>query len=103
MSIEDALNVIKTESCYECSFGCDSAYQCNNAGCPLREAVHVAVEALERVEPKRGKWKPIDLTWGRSFYYCTACEITENVPTSMGEPYFNYCPNCGARMDGGEE
>lgn len=46
----------------------------------------------------RGKWKPRDLTWGRSYYYCSACEETVDMPTAMGIPMFRYCPNCGADM-----
>lgn len=46
----------------------------------------------------RGEWKPRDLTWGRSYYYCSACEETVDMPTAMGIPMFRYCPNCGARM-----
>ena len=30
-------------------------------------------------------------------YYCSACKIP------MRESWFKYCPNCGAKMDGGEQ
>ena len=46
----------------------------------------------------RGKWKPIDLTYGRNYYFCSACEETVDMPTAMGIPMFRYCPNCGADM-----
>lgn len=46
----------------------------------------------------RGKWKPIDLTYGRNYYFCSACEETVDIPTAMGIPMFRYCPNCGADM-----
>lgn len=49
-------------------------------------------------ERKRGKWKPFDLTWGRSIYACTACQTGLEVPTEMGKPMYNYCPYCGADM-----
>ena len=48
----------------------------------------------------RGKWKPIDLTYGRSYYFCSACEETVDMPTAMSIPMFRYCPNCGADMRG---
>lgn len=48
----------------------------------------------------RGKWKPIDLTYGRNYYFCSACEETVDMPTAMGIPMFRYCPNCGAEMEG---
>ena len=52
------------------------------------------------VEPtKHGRWKAWDLTWGRSIYVCTSCGDAMEVPTENGKPIFNYCPNCGARMD----
>ena len=50
-----------------------------------------------------GRWKPYDLTYGRSIYYCTACERSAEVPTVLDKPIFNYCPNCGAKMDEQEE
>ena len=52
------------------------------------------------VEQKHGRWKPFDTTWGRSIYSCTSCgEAVADVPTSNGKVLFNFCPNCGAKMD----
>ena len=56
------------------------------------EALNMAIKSLEQ-EPKIGHWKPFDLTWGRSIYYCTSCEHSTNLET-----VFKYCPNCGAKM-----
>ena len=47
---------------------------------------------------KKGKWKPFDLTYGRNIYFCTACNNASEVPTSMGEPVYRFCPWCGASM-----
>lgn len=52
---------------------------------------------------KHGKWKPFDLTWGRSVYACSSCGEAFEVPTEIGKPIYDYCPNCGAKMEGGEE
>lgn len=52
---------------------------------------------------KHGKWKPFDLTWGRSVYACTSCGDAFEVPTEMGKPIYNYCPHCGVRMERSEE
>lgn len=59
-------------------------------------------EALSRVPSaeKIGKWKPWDLTWGRSIYACTNCGDAMEVPTESGKPMYAFCPNCGARMEG---
>ena len=59
---------------------------------------------LFTIEPerKKGEWKPFDLTYGRSIYACSCCRNSTEVPTDMGEPLYNYCPNCGADMRGEE-
>lgn len=49
--------------------------------------------------PKRGKWKPFDLTYGRSIYSCSVCEQATEVPMCMEKPMYAYCPNCGAKME----
>lgn len=38
--------------------------------------------------------------WSNKFR-CTACERAIYVETLMGEPSYSYCPECGAKMDGG--
>ena len=47
MTREEAINVLKTRSCYECSWGCDSPVSCHCGGCDLTEATEMAIEALE--------------------------------------------------------
>jgi rubrerythrin len=54
--------------------------------------------ALKRM-PKRGEWKPFDLTYGRSIYSCSVCEQATEVPMCMEKPMYAYCPNCGAKME----
>ena len=57
-----------------------------------------SIPAADVRENKRGKWIPRDRTWGRSFYSCSCCELTVDMPTEMGKPMFIFCPNCGAEM-----
>lgn len=51
----------------------------------------------------RGRWKPFDLTFGRSIYACTSCGEASEVPTEMGTPMYRYCPNCGSYNGGDAE
>lgn len=61
-------------------------------------AKYLEEDVPKEKKPKTGHWKPFDLTFGRSIYYCTSCEHSTNMET-----VFKYCPNCGARMEGGAE
>lgn len=58
------------------------------------EALNMAIKALEQ-QPKRGYWleaKEEDPCW----YRCSECGRLYDLDE-------NYCPNCGARMEGNEE
>lgn len=63
-----------------------------------------AIEAIMDNEPTaerpKGEWKAFDLNYGRSFYYCTVCKETEDLPPTR---WFKFCPNCGAEMRGGQD
>lgn len=52
-----------------------------------------ATPTADVAEVKRGHWK----TYIYKIYTCDACGKTN------GRHETNYCPNCGAKMDGGEE
>lgn len=58
---------------------------------------------IEVIEPKRGEWIEFDTKWGRSLYYCTNCMETSEVPTVFGNPLYDFCPNCGAKMKGADD
>ena len=55
------------------------------------EATEMAIEALEQ-EPKTGHW--IIETWNnKEHYICSSCQHVVAY-----EPYYQYCPYCGAKM-----
>lgn len=60
----------------------------------------VSMPTVDAEPVRHGRWKPMDLTYGRSIYYCTNCGESAEVPTDMGKPIYMFCPNCGAKMDG---
>lgn len=69
---------------------------------------HIAAVPSADVQPvKHGRWKPVLYTshcscgksYQTTFYNCSVCDHV-----AQWQPYgLNYCPNCGARMDGGDK
>ena len=55
--------------------------------------------AADVAEVVHARWERV-----RSNWYCTGCNkgyrITKGAPMASG---FSYCPNCGAKMDGGND
>lgn len=74
-------------------------------GCPISDAVYAldwAIETLKQPERKIGQWVGTEFDGyadGNPVYYewkCSNCGcIFEDE-----EPMYNFCPNCGARMEG---
>ena len=57
------------------------------------------------VEVRHGRWEWLSSTYDRTpcekRYECSVCH---HETISHGQdPWENYCPNCGARMDGGQD
>ncbi len=63
-----------------------------------RDSIIVAVRKAF-AEPKMGKWVSADAIFGGVPFYCSECgENTRD--TVMGKPRYNFCPMCGAKMEG---
>ena len=58
----------------------------------------VPCDHLIEVAPVRhGRWE-----WDtEDIYRCSNCAEKSHVKEVMGHPEWDYCPNCGAKMDGG--
>lgn len=54
------------------------------------------------IEPKRGRWIKLDMCRGMEQYKCSVCDDATYVPEVMGRPVYNFCPNCGAKMESEE-
>ena len=54
---------------------------------------------IDAVPVKHGKW--IDPTTGEYCYRCSVCE--EYTTMELPRLLYHYCPNCGAKMDGGKD
>ena len=60
----------------------------------------LAIKALEQ-QPKTGHWIEKDDFDGDTYYDCSECGesfcLIDGTPT---DNLYNYCPNCGAKMEG---
>ena len=58
---------------------------------------------LPSIQPLKGKWLKAGTRMGIPLFECSLCECGDEVPTVMGKPSYNFCPNCGADMREGDE
>ena len=60
------------------------------------------VEPTIEPERKKGRWISADAIFHGVPFYCSECgEVTRD--TVMWKPRWNFCPICGARMEGTDE
>lgn len=53
---------------------------------------------------QRGEWEPLTDYIGNEYFECSKCHDAFYVEFGTPEDNnYNFCPNCGARMNGGEE
>ena len=72
--------------------------------CPTWNEVYNAIGELpsaDVVQVVHGKWIDEDPAFAEYFANCSVCGYEIDVHNERG--YFNFCPNCGAKMDGGDE
>ena len=60
---------------------------------------------VDAVEVVYGKWTPVDVIAKKAgysvrYYHHAECKVN---PCRLFECMDDYCPNCGAKMDGGNE
>jgi hypothetical protein len=59
------------------------------------------IPAADVVEVRHGRWEPDEFWRNHDIDYCV-CSACQKYWIHNGDQYdFNYCPNCGAKMDGG--
>ena len=78
----------------------------------LREAVDAAIKALSADVPDRkvGKWLPYEFCADGTWDKCSVCGVAHRTRSKyigfmdqkkhVIQDRMNYCPNCGAKMDG---
>lgn len=65
----------------------------------VKVAMAMQEQSVDAVEVVHGQWRRFINGDGEYKYLCGVCE--KMVTYEMGGS--NYCPNCGAKMDGGNE
>ena len=59
------------------------------------------------VEPvRKGRWLPDNNCYYEVRFVCSVCKESEVVPTTgfyKYSPVWNFCPNCGAKMEVGDD
>ena len=103
MTASEAIKILKKDSCYECSQGTDSPFNCEYWECRVAKATRVAIQALEKQIPK--KPTPIDYEKYidvidnarllRGAYWCPNCKRV----VKSG----SFCNDCGQKLDWSDE
>ena len=87
---EVALDIL-CDGCCECTI--ENPFACE--GCEQRAEV-LRISAADVAPVVHGKW--IEYSGDPNIITCSECDWG----TSPEEKGFKFCPNCGARMDGGK-
>ncbi len=96
---EAAISYIKDNQCKHCS----DIGLCGKCAVLTAVKLFESIPAADVVEVRHGKWvvSRTDFGWNCSEFptHCKCTLCGREVPYQDRD---NYCPNCGAKMDGGE-
>lgn len=112
MTASEAIKILKKDSCYECSQGTDSPFNCEYWGCRVAKATRVAIKALEEVQKYRAIGTPEECraAMERNNEKTRIIDgVTECCGYDFGIDAFQrelskFCPVCGRKIErSGEE
>lgn len=109
MTASEAIKILKKDSCYECSQGTDSPFNCEYVGCRVAKATRVAIKALEEVQKYRAIGTPEECRAAveRNNEKTRIIDgITECCGYDFGIDAFRielskFCPVCGKKIERG--
>ena len=91
----------ETKYCSDC-IHFDVCYKIEHFGRDLEDTSPCKQFISKDVEPvKHGHFRR--LTFSGDIIICSECKMAYNIFETNGAENFNFCPHCGAKMDGGEE
>lgn len=86
-NVGDMEYIRKADAIKQCGFGMTSLHIADN----LRK-----IPPADVVQVVHGKWIDEDPAFAEYFANCSVCGYEIDVHNERG--YFNFCPNCGAKM-----
>ena len=104
MKASEAIKILKKDSCYECSQGTDSPFNCEYGECRVAKATRVAIQVLEKQIPKKPIMKQYFEDLEDEYLCCPTCGeiLTDRIPADNKTFYF-HCMNCGQKFDWSDE
>ena len=90
MEENEAIKILKEDSCYECVQGTNSPVNCEYGKCRVADATRVAIKALEEIEQYRAIGTPEECK--AAVEKQTAKLVIDNTPTEDSVWY--QCPTC---------
>lgn len=125
MTESEAIEVLRTDSCYECSYGTYSgASECGAEGCRLKAATKLAIKDVSEIQQyraigtasefaelkekatakKQGNIHDLDshLRLSKSGFVCCGATNKEIRYPLISFKDLEYCPRCGQKLDWSE-
>ena len=80
--------------------GCNSYHGVRCRACGTGDAIDMIEDApaADAAPVVHGEWEIVVGSNGKEYMVCTCCRVSQDL-TGV----FTYCPNCGCRMDGGDD
>ena len=74
------------------------------SACEIKQGFADMVEEAPTINPEdlrpKGKWIPSEFGFPDRSKKCSRCGEYEEPRTEKKKPFPDYCPNCGAKMEG---
>ncbi len=121
MTEQEAINILKSDSCYECTYGQNSPVDCVYGACRVSKAVKIAINSLEEIQQYRAIGTPNQIYIRMGGYIeelskyaaigtpeeCRAAveKQTAKKPEKTESAGYRYtdtyrCPTCGGNFSG---
>ena len=77
---------------------CNILWKMNDLSTSVMAKAINSIPAADVAPVRHGEWEIVVGSNGKEYMVCTCCRVSQDL-TGV----FTYCPNCGCRMDGGED